>query len=165
MPEVVGEWTVRGNAADLYLLSARLKATGQQGLMRNVRAAIRVAVVPAREAVRAELRAVMPKHGGLNEWLAKSSITSGVLTGPKTAGVVLRGSKRGHDLRAVDRTGVVRHPTRKGPGWRDENREIWRSTPVPAGWWEKALEPFGPAVVAALRVAQDAAAREAGFTI
>ena len=163
MPTQAGEWTVDGSAADLRLLSMRLRATGQTGLMRNVRAAVRAETIPAREAVRAMLREVMPHEGGLNEWLARSTITSVVLTGPKTAGVEIRGSKRGHDIRSINRTGKVRHPTRKGPGWRDTNREIWRDTPVPAGWWEDALEPFRPAVLGGLRTAMNVTAREAMF--
>jgi hypothetical protein len=162
---VRGEWTVDGSAADLRLLSGRLRATGQSGLKRNIGAAVRAATVPCRAAVRAEIRAVMPHGGGLNEWLAKSSINSAVLTGPASAGVVVRASKRGHDIRSVNRTGKVRHPTRAGRGWKYENREKWRFTEVPDHWFEHALEPFGPIVAEALRVAQNAAAREAGFRL
>lgn len=161
---VQGEWTVHGSAADLYALSGRLRATGQTGLMRNVRTAIRTATVPARDAVRAELLAVMPHEGGLNQWLAKSSINPTVLTGLKTAGVVVKGSKRGHDLRSINQTGEVKHPTRSGRGWRYTNRTEWAATPVPGDWWEHALEPFGGPILAALIVAQNVTAREAGFT-
>jgi hypothetical protein len=126
--------------------------------MKNVRAAMTVATRGARDAVKAEYRATMPKSGGLNEWLAKSSIRSAVLTGPKTAGVVIRASKRGHDLRSINRTGKVRHPTfgHRGKGQ-------WKETSVPDHTFEHALEPFVPAVRAALRVAQNTTAREAGF--
>ena len=158
-----GEWTVDGSAADLRRLSARLRATGQSGLKRNIGKAIRAATVPAREAVRAEIRDVMPHGGGLNEWLARSSITSAVLTGPKTAGVVVRAGKRGHNLRAINNTGKARHPTRSGPGFRTTNRKKWSSTDVPDHFWEHALEPFGPAVREALKVAQNVTAHEAGF--
>lgn len=164
MPVVpAGEWTVTGSAGSLNVLSARLRATGQSGLKKNISVPIRAATVPARDAVRAELRAVMPHSGGLNEWLAKSSVTTSVLTGPKTAGVVVRGSKRGHDLRSVNRTGVVRHPTRSGPRFAQPDRDKWRDTDVPSGWWEHAMEPSGPAVRLALIAAMNATAREAGF--
>lgn len=163
MPEWRGQWTVKGSAADLALLSGRLRATGQVGLKKNITAAITLATRPARDAVKAEYRASMPKTGGLNEWLAKSSINSAVLTGPKTAGVVIRASKRGHDLRSINRTGKVRHPTRKGPGFKQADRSAWRETSVPDHTFEHALEPFGPAVRAALQVAQNVTAREAGF--
>jgi hypothetical protein len=159
-----GEWTVNGSATDLRALSAKLRATGQSGLKKNISKAIRTATAPARQAVKAELREVMPKRGGLNEWLARSSIISAVLTGPKTAGVVIRGTKRGHDLESINRTGKAQHPTRSGPGFRYTNRKKWRSTDVPDHWWEHALEPFGAAVEVALKEAQNVTAREAGFT-
>ena len=158
-----GQWTVEGSGGSLTFLSARLRATGQSGLKKNIAVPIRVATAPARAAVRATLREEMPKGGGLNEWLAKSSFTSGVLTGAKTAGVVMRGRKSGHDLRSIDRSGEVRHPTRSGPRFSEENRKIWRTTDVPTGWWEKSLAPFGPAVRSALIVGMNLTAREAGF--
>lgn len=158
-----GQWTVEGSGSSLRLLSVRLRATGQSGLKKNMTTAVRAATVPARAAVRAELRSAMPKSGGLNEWLAKASITSTVLTGPKTAGVVIRGRRTGHDLAAVNRTGKVRHPTRSGPGFKYTNREIWRDTHVPSGWWERSLAPFAPAVRVALVESMNVTAREAGF--
>jgi len=158
-----GEWTVDGSAADLRALSKRLRATGQSGLKRNIGKAIRSATVPARDAVRTEIRTVMPHGGGLNEWLARASITSSVLTGPNTAGVVVRASRRGHNLRMINAAGEVRHPTRSGPRFRDTYRKKWGSTDVPDHFWEHALEPFGPAVREALKLAQNVTAREAGF--
>ena len=136
----------------------RLKATGQVGLKKNMAKSIRVATEPCREWVRLELLRDMPKRGGLNEWLAKSSITSAILTGPNTAGVVVRGSRRGHDWRAINDTGKARHPTF---GHRGKNQ--WKDTSVPAHVWEHALAPFGPIVREALRVSMNVTAREAGF--
>ena len=161
---VGGQWTVNGSATELRALSVRLRATGQSGLKRNIAIAVRAATVPARDAVRSELRAVMPKGGGLNEWLAKASVTSTVLTGPKTAGVVIRGTKRGHDLKAVN-TGIVRHPTRGGPNFSlpMRGKGQWGETKVPARWWEKALKPFRLPVLVALRRSMKATAKEAGF--
>lgn len=151
-----GQWTVNGSAADLRLLSARLRATGQSGLKKNIAKAIRVATLPASRAVKQTLLDVMPKEGGANVYLAKSSIRSAVLTGPKTAGVVVRASKRGHDIAAVNATGQLRHPV-------FGNRKAWAVTSVPAGWWERTLAPFGPPVEAALVEAQNVTAKEAGF--
>lgn len=158
-----GEWTVDGSASDLQALSARLRAAGQSGLKKNISKAVRTATVPCRAAVRTELRESMPHSGGLNEWLAKSSVTSAVLTGARSAGVVVRARRSGHDLAVINRTGEVRHPTRQAPGWSQTNREKWRSTKVPAHWFEKALDPFGPVVREALKVAQNETATEAGF--
>lgn len=153
---MTGQWTVDGSAADLRALSVRLRATGQSGLKRNIGKAIRVATVPARAAVRQQILQVFPHSGGANLYFAASSIRSAVLTGPSSAGVVIRASKKGHDLAAVNRTGQIRHPV-------FGNRNVWATTSVPAGWWEKALEPFGPAVEGALHVAQNVTAEEAGF--
>jgi hypothetical protein len=139
-----------------------LRATGQSGLKRNINTAMRAATVPARQAVRDKLLEVMPKSGGLNEWLARSQITSTVLTGANTAGVVVRGRKAGHDLKAAN-YGTIRHPTRSGPAFKYTNEELWRVTHVPAGWWEEALRPFGASIRTALTVAMNETAREAGF--
>jgi len=153
---VEGQWTVNGSAEELRLLSTRLRATGQSGLKKNMSKAIRTATLPARQAVKQELRDVMPKAGGLNTYLASASVVSAVLTGPKTAGVVIRGRKRGHDLAAINRTGTVRHPV-------FGNRKAWATTQVPSGWWEHVLEPFGAGVHEALVIAQNLTAKEAGF--
>jgi hypothetical protein len=153
-----GEWTVDGSAADLRRLSAQLRTTGQSGLKKNMRRAVTKATTPCRAAVRDLLREEMPKRGGLNNWMASAYIAGVVLTGPKTAGVVLRGRKQGHDLVRVNETGIVRHPTY---GHRGEGQ--WQNTEVPDHFWERALEPFGGAVREALKEAQNVTAREAGF--
>lgn len=159
-----GEWTVRGSGTELHMLSKQLRVTGQSGFKKNITKAMRTATVPARDAVRAHLRDVMPKGGGLNEWLAASRITTSILTGPKTAGVVIRDNKSGHDLKAINRTGKVKHPTRSGPGFKTEDRKKWRFTDTGnAHWWEETLSSFHPAVRAALIVAMNDVAREAGF--
>ena len=157
---VRGEWTTTGSAGDLRALSRRLRVTGQSGLKKNITKAIRTATVPARGAVKQFLLEEMPHTGGANQWLAKASVTSTVLTGPNTAGVVVRARRNGHDLEALNRTGKLRHPTfgRRGHGQ-------WQltDTGVPPGWWERVLRPYGPAVRVALREAQNVTAREAGF--
>jgi len=157
---VEGQWTVNGSAEELRLLSTRLRVTGQSGLKKNMAKAIRTATLPARQAVKRELLDVMPKEGGLNEFLASSSIRSAVLTGPKTAGVVIRGSKRGHDLKTINRTGRVRHPVFRSSRYPNPP---WATTDVPSGWWEHVLEPFGAGVHEALVIAQNLTAKEAGF--
>lgn len=158
-----GKWTVEGSAEDLFMLSRQLKAAGKVGLRKNIAKGVKVGTAPAAAAIRTYLRTEMPKGGGLNEWLASARITTSVLTGPKSAGVVLRDNKSGHDLKAINRTGKVRHPTRSGPNWMYENRQIWRDTVVDAKWWEHVLEGFDAPVRAALIEAMNATAREAGF--
>ena len=157
---VSGEWTVDGSAEELRALSTRLRATGQSGLKRNMAKAIRVSTVPARAAVKAELVKVMPKAGEANEYLAKHiTVTSAVLTGPRTAGVVVRGRRKGTDWKAIN-AGQLRHPVFQ---WQQNPNPPWRDTAVPAGWWEQSLLPFGAAVREALIASMNATAIEAGF--
>ena len=165
MPPTAGQWTVNGSVEDFRALQAKLKETGQVGLRRNMRKAIVTATAPARKAVKAELEAVMPKGGGLNKYLAKSKISTAVLTGARTAGVEVRGrgpkdrNRKYGQFREIN-AGRIRHPV----FGRRDNPQDWQWTQVPAGWWEKALDPFVPAVEAAQTAAMNVTAREAGFT-
>lgn len=165
MPQA-GQWTVDGSVEDFRALQVRLKATGQTGLRRNMRRSIVVATAPARKAVKAELEAVMPKGGGLNVYLAKSKITTAVLTGSRSAGVEVRGrgpKDKGRASKSQFRKinqGVVRHPV----FGRRENPQDWQDTKVPSGWWENALRPYGEAVQVALVESMNITAREAGFS-
>lgn len=160
-----GQWTVNGSVEDFRALQVRLKAAPKVH-RKNFKHAIVAGTAPARKAVKAELQAVMPKGGGLNEYLAKSKITTAVLTGARTAGVEVRGrgpKDRGRSSKSQFRRinqGVVRHPTF---GHRD-NPQDWQDTKVPSGWWEDALRPFGPAVEMLLIESMNVTAREAGFT-
>jgi hypothetical protein len=160
-----GQWTVDGSVEDFRALQVRMKASAPE-LRPKVRKAIVAATGPARKAVKDELERVMPKGGGLNEYLAKSKITTAVLTGATTAGVEIRGRSpkdRGRFSKSQFRKinqGVVRHPV----FGRRENAQDWQDTPVPSGWWEDALRPFGAIVEAALIETMNVTAREAGFT-
>lgn len=161
-----GQWTVDGSVEDFRALQVKLAETGQRGLRKNIRKAVVVATAPARKAVKAELEAVMPKGGGLNEYLAKSKISTAILTGALTAGVEVRGrgpKDKGRFSKSQFRKinqGVIRHPV----FGRRENPQDWQDTAVPSGWWETALAPYGPAVEAALIESMNVTAREAGFT-
>lgn len=159
---VEGGWTVRG-AGSLRELSLKLEAAGRVDLKKNNAAAIRTATLPARTRVRQVLAETMPKAGRANVWLASSTVSTSILTGPRTAGVVVRARKpgagikgTGHDLRRVNQ-GFLRHPLFGNP-------EHWYDTRVPAGWWEDTLKALGPQVRADLMVAMAITAREAGFT-
>jgi hypothetical protein len=165
---VAGQWTVDGSVEDFRLLQARLRETGQRGLRSNMRKGIVAGTAPARKAVKAELEAVMPHGGGLNEYLAKSKITVAVLTGARSAGVEVRGRgpkdrRRNQGQFRLINQGQIRHPT-----FADQSKERkdwrWATTAVPSGWWETGLAPFGPAVEATLIESMNVTAREAGFT-
>ena len=158
-----GQWTKDGSADALRLMAVQTKETGERGLLNLTRRNIRLAAAPAVEAVPAYERDVLPKQGGLNEWIASTPVRVSILTGARSAGVRLRQSKRGglrpHDLRRMNDEGLVRHPTF---GRRDKPQD-WQTTKVPVGFWEAALEPTRAAVTAAMIVVLREAAVEAGF--
>lgn len=89
------------------------------------------------EAKQAALR-VLPKHGGLNKFVATSRTTVRTTTSGKNVGVRLTASKKGHDLRSID-DGFVRHPI-----YGDRSRFV--SQRVPVGWFTLAVQKSGPAV-------------------
>lgn len=133
----------------------RLRAAGEVELKKQMAAKIRLATLPARQAVTREELAVLPKHGGLNQWVAASKPTTRILTGPKTAGVVIRQVKKGHDYRALNR-GRLRHPL-------FGNRNHWYTQQIPAGWFERPLYALAPAVQAGCVAAMHETASLAGF--
>jgi len=136
-------------------VAAKLKAADAT-LWKATRRNFVVAVAPARPAIRASARATLPRRGGLNEWVAKSSITTSVLTGTRTAGVRLRVRKGGHDLADLDRDGTVRHPV-------FGNRQVWASQQVPSGFASQPVERLRPEITAACLAAMREAAAVAGF--
>lgn len=162
-----GEWTHNGSAAGLRRLAVQQKAIGERGLINKTRRELNKAAQPAREAVPAMERAVLPKSGGLNEWVASTPVRISMLTGAKTAGVMLRQSRKGsprpHDLRRMNDQGLVRHPTRTGRHFSQEDRDIWRTTDIPSGFWENALIPVKVKVTAAMLGVLHEAGYEAGF--
>jgi hypothetical protein len=136
-------------------VAVRLKEA-DAALWKITRRNLVVAVAPARPAIRASARESLPQRGGLNEWVAKSSITTTVLTGSRTAGVRLRVRKSGHDLADLDQGGVVRHPV-------FGNRDAWVSQQVPPGFATRVVERMRPEITAACLAAMREAAAVAGF--
>lgn len=93
-----------------------------------------------RPAVKASALAILPKRGGLNAWVAKSSIRIAIRRGARSAGisvVVGRNSKGGRtDSKRID-AGRVR-----APAW--GNRKAWHVQTVTPGY---ATDPLtGPVV-------------------
>ena len=151
------ELTVELKAADRALLLA---------MRRNLRALAK----PAAAAVQAEERRVLPKRGGLNEWVAGTPVGVRITSGPRTAGVRLVQSKKGrrkpHDLLDANETGLIRHPNRGGPGFSEERRDKaggWSDTHIPTGWFERPLLAMAPEATAAMVRVMNETARAAGF--
>lgn len=141
-------------------VALRLKAADVE-LWKATQKNIRVATAPARPAVRAFARATLPKRGGLNEWVASAAVTTSILTGARTAGVAVRVKKRGHDMKDLDQTGVVRHPVFKSP--RNPNPPWVSQQTNAAGFATRPLMALRPAVSVACYEAMRQAAAVAGF--
>lgn len=156
-------------AEQLRALAVELKAADRALLLRMKRN-IRAAAVPAGKAVQAEERAVLPKRGGLNEWVASARVGTRILSGPRTAGVRLvqgrKGSVSRASLRLMNEQGMVRHPNRGGYHFGVERRAAaggWSTTKVPQGFFERPLLAMEPEVRAAMIAVMDETARVAGF--
>ena len=80
-------------ADDFLRLSKALKAAGQKDLRKELHKAVAAAAKPVIPAVREDARRDLPKHGGLNERIARKPLRAQTRTGEKTAGVRIVGSK------------------------------------------------------------------------
>ena len=152
------ELTVELKAADRALLLA---------MRRNLRAIAK----PAAAAVQAEERRVLPKKGGLNEYVAEVKPSIRILTGTRTAGVVLRQGKTSRLSKSnwylANNQGMIRHPNRGGPRRSVERRDVpggWSTTPIHVtGWFERPLLAMAPEAMTAMKAVMDETARAAGF--
>lgn len=156
--------------------AARLKAA-DEALIPIVRRNIRAATAPVGPAIRQSASEMLPKRGGLNEWVAGSQISTRTSFIPKTAGVTIRMSNKNqatqakrararaagsryagsasHDLVHINR-GMVRHPL-------FGDRDHWYTTYVPKGFFDKPVNAARPAVAAACLAALREAAAIAGY--
>lgn len=146
-------------AGQLRTLSAELKVADRT-LLLAMRRNLRAIAHPAALAVQAEERRVLPKRGGLNEWVASTPVGVRITAGARSAGVRLVQSKKGraqpHDLLQANDTGVIRHPVYG-------NRKQWRDSQIPTGWWERPLLAMEPQAQAAMVAVMNETARAAGF--
>ena len=166
-------------AEQLRVMSLQLKEADKV-LLRQMRKRLRAATAGAAEAVVAKEREVLPKRGGLNEWFAAAPVRVSFPVGPRSSGVRLAQGRKQHtgvsksNLRLANQSGLVRHPNRGGPRFREERRDVagdesttpkggWSETPVPKEFFEEALAPFAAATEVAMREVMDEVARVAGF--
>lgn len=122
------------------------KADGQ-AFRAELRAGIKLAVSPLVRSVQAQALETLPKRGGLNAWVADATYTTSVIASGNRVGIRIKGTKKGHDLEAVD-AGVVRHPV-------FGNRNAWRVTNVQPGYFTKPLQASAPIVEASLLAVLD----------
>lgn len=118
-------------ARNLEKLSKKLKAAGDATLRKELYAGINRATKPAKTAIKEAARRELPKKGGLNEFIAKSSVTTRTRGGGKNPGVQIVAKKKGHDIRAIDR-GRLRHPV-----W--GNRRVWVTQQIKPGFFTDTI--------------------------
>lgn len=142
-----------GLSANASAWSAQTGAASQslglpgRSLRAQLLAGIRAGTKPAVESVRQAARDELPKHGGLNEYVASSLIgTYSRITGPRVG--VRIGVRKGagaHKAYGANK-GRIRHPVfAKGTQTRDKWH--WVDQSVRPGWFDRTLEKETPAVV------------------
>lgn len=129
----------------LAKVARRLRDIGDRELKRELFRGINRAVKPLKDEAAKGALQTLPRRGGLAAKVAKVRVRVETRTGASTAGVQLRGTVAGMNLRAIDR-GQLRHPV-------FGNREVWTVQSVPAGWWSRTLDSRA-ADVTRLRVAE-----------
>lgn len=119
-------------ADKLISLGRQLRAAGDKELKKELRTALRDATKPMKAAIKQNALDNMPHRGGLNEYLARSRITTQVRQSGRYPGI--RISNKQHDTR-LDTQGRLRHPTfgRRG-------RDDWQEQHVAPGWFTKPAE-------------------------
>ena len=148
-------------AAELEALAFRLRRAGDTDLLREVTKAMRDAVIPVQDEIRAGLRPKLPDRYA-DELDADLRLGVNVRTNDRDPGVAVTGqtiSGRGRKLRNLD-AGQLTHP---GPG---NDREHWytqREPSVLPGWFSGPAEAAGPRVRAGIeRALEDVANRVTG---
>jgi hypothetical protein len=140
-------------AAELEALAFRLRRAGEDELLREVTKAMRDAVVPAQDQIRAGLVPHLPNPyaAALD---ADLRLGVNVRTGDRDPGVTVTGQARGKSrrLRSLD-AGELHHPL-------FGSREHWYAQEVTPGWFTGPAEAAGPRVRAGIeRALEDVAAK------
>jgi hypothetical protein len=108
-------------------------------VLRELRKEIRKPVPKARKAIKAKALDTLPRHGGLNEWVASTRITASIRLSGRSTGVRLKGGrnsfKKRSDIRAIDKGRV------RAPAW--GHRTAWHLQAVRPGFFtETVAEDF-----------------------
>jgi hypothetical protein len=164
---VVAEIRITG-AQQLKALGIEMRAAGEEGkgLRRELLKSMRVAGAPLIGAAKRSAQDVLPKKGGLNNFIASSNIgVANKLTGNRAGTRIVAkkpGGKKGHDLAAFD-DGQFRHPV-YGKRDKDEagrhvvvskggGKAPWVQESCTPGWFTKPMLESAPALRAALLAA------------
>lgn len=134
-------------AAELEALAFRLRRAGDGGLVREVTRAMRDAVEPVQDDIRAGLDPHLPRRYAA-ELDADVRLGTNVRTNERDPGVSITGAPlaKARKLRNLDE-GRLTHP---GPG---NDREHWYTQELPSvrpGWFTGPAEAAGPRVRTAI---------------
>jgi hypothetical protein len=132
-------------AQQLASLSKALKVAGEKELQQELSKSITHAMVPLRAAAKTSALTTLPRRGGLNRRVARSSMR----TRRSQRGIRLE-AKNEYALGQLDR-GRVRHPV-------FGNRKVWVTQRVPPDWWTRPTDEAAPGVRAAISAAMDVVA-------
>ncbi len=118
---------------DAELLAAKLRRFAERKeVIKQLRSEIKRPVPVVVRRVRQAATTQLPHGGGLNKWTAAARMASTVKVGGSSIKVTIRGSKSGHDLKAIDK-GRARHPT-------FGHRGKWHTTLVEPGFFTDTIE-------------------------
>jgi hypothetical protein len=136
-PTTGGDFAVRVvGAEELARVSKALRQAGAKDMRNELTRAMRAAAKPLIAEARQHARETLPKRGGLNKRVARSSIRAKIRTGGQSVGV--RIVAKGLDAR-VDTAGRVRHPV-------FGNRKVWVQQQVKPGWFDVPMKSGAPEV-------------------
>ena len=144
-------------ASELESIARHLRRAGETDLVRELTAAMRRAVGPVQDQIRAGLRPHLPdRYAATLD--ADLRIGVNVRTNERNPGVSVTAQPRGgggRKLRRLD-AGLLSHPVYG-------DREVWRTQRVEPGWFTGPAEAAAPKVRAELeRALEDVAAKAAG---
>lgn len=127
----------------LRAISKRLKDLGNKGLSREFTREVAKVMKPLRtQDLPASARSVLPRHGGLNEKVAKTKYRLQRRTGSRQAGIRLL-AKYMYHINRMDK-GQNRHPVP------NTNRRVWVTQRIEPGWFTKPTEASRPQVLAGM---------------
>ena len=160
---MVAEIRITG-AEQLRALGKDLRAMGEEGkgFRKELLSSMRAAGKPVIGELRKSARDVLPKKGGLNEFIATSNIVvrnslAGNKVGTRIVARKAGGGKGWHDLEAFD-NGSFRHPTRGRKAEAHLKRIKWVQQSCTPGWFSKPLNEGAPkqreALLAAMSITE-----------
>lgn len=138
--------TVR-DSGQIKRLQQELRRINSPATKKKYYSGLQRATKPMRAAAKEEALSILPKRGGLNRHVAGNKLA----TRARQGGVHVMSVTRSQ-ARLIDR-GKVRHPV-------FGNRDVWRTTDVPSGWFTRPMQDGAPAARKELAAVFDDVARD-----